>query len=113
LIHGSIWEDQAELDFIGFSLTSIHSLPRINNSQIRTPADFFKSKGVMDTHLMPFKDIISMARNKGAKNIGLGPWNKGDYKEAISILKTEDFSDFESIRFYHLSPKDFKMFYAI
>lgn len=113
LIHGSIWEDQTELDFIGFSLTSIHSLPRTNNSQIRTPADFFKSKGVVDTHLLPFKEIISMARNKGAKNIGLGPWNKGEYQEAIAILKTEDFSDFESIRFYHLSPKDFKMLYAI
>lgn len=113
LIHGSIWEDQEELDFIGFSLTSIHSLPRTNNSQIRTPSDFFKSKGVVDTHLLPFKEIISIARNKGAKNIGLGPWNKGDYQEAIDLMKTEDFSDFESIRFYHLSPKDFKMFYAI
>jgi hypothetical protein len=67
----------------------------------------------VDTHLLPFKEIISMARNKGAKNIGLGPWNKGEYQEAIAILKTEDFSDFESIRFYHLSSKDFKMLYAI
>lgn len=113
LIHGSIWEDRAELDFIGFSLTSLHDLPRTNNSSIRTPADFFKSKGIINTHLMPFKEIISIARDKKAKNIGLGPWNMGNYQETIDLLKTEDLSDFESIRFYHLSPKDFRMLYAL
>lgn len=113
LIHGSIWEDQSELDFIGFSLTSNHRLPATDNTLIQTPADFFKSKGVINTYRLTFNEIISIAREKGAKNIGLGPWNKGNYQETIDLLKTEDLSDFESIRFYHLSPKDFKMLYAI
>ncbi|MBM3186008.1 MAG: hypothetical protein FJZ67_06885 [Bacteroidetes bacterium] len=62
---------------------------------------------------MSLKDIITIARNKEAKNIGLGPWNQGNYHEAISFLQAENLSDFESIRFYHLSPKDFRMLYSL
>lgn len=114
LIHGSIWEDEHMLDFIGISLRSLHTIPRTPNNPYSNPAEYFKSKPkVVDLKGKSFSDIMELAKEKGAKHIGLCPWNLGDYDDVITYLRAKDLSCFESISFYHLNQKDYKSLYAL
>jgi hypothetical protein len=113
LIQCSIWDDKSELDFIGLSLISKQPLTTHSRLNINNPADFFIHQGVINIYKMPFVEILRLAKREGAKRIGLGPWNEGDYRELAGIFNSEELMGIESISFYHLNPKDFKDLYQL
>jgi len=119
IILGSIWEDEQTLDLMGLNLLSKHSLHDYNNdsynknnkeTKIKTVDNFFNAKPkVMDINGKSFSDIIEYSIEKGYKHIGLTPWNKGNYQDVINYLKNINEIPFNSIVFYHLNKKDFKV----
>jgi hypothetical protein len=113
LIQCSIWDNQKDLDFIGLNLVSKQPLTSSHHPQIKNPADFFKYHGVVNINQMHFKEILNLALELGAKNIGLGPWNDGNYLEVGEIIRNEELTGIESVSFYHLNPKDFKDLYQL
>ena len=125
IIHGSIWEDEQTLDMIGLNLLSKHSLYDYNNdnytnhkknnkntenTKINTVDSFFNTKPkVLDIIGKSFAEIMEYCMEKGYKHIGLTPWNKGNYQDVINYLKNLNNKTFNSINFYHLNKKDFKV----
>jgi len=113
LIQCSIWDDQKDLDFIGLNLVSKQPLTSSHHPHIKNPADFFKHQGVVNINQMHFREILNLARELGARNIGLGPWNDGNYLEVGEIIRNEELTGIDSVSFYHLNPKDFKDLYQL
>jgi hypothetical protein len=122
IIHGSIWEDEQTLDVIGLNLLSKYSLRDNNNdnlnknnkknenTKINTVNQFFNAKPkVMDISGKSFSEIVENCEGKGFKHIGLTPWNKGNYQDVINYLRNLNDKTFDSINFYHLNKKDFKV----
>jgi hypothetical protein len=122
IIHGSIWEDEQTLDVIGLNLLSKYSLHDNNNdnlnknnkknenTKINTVNQFFNAKPkVMDISGKSFSEIMEYCMEKGYKHIGLTPWNKGNYQDVINYLRSLNDKTFNSINFYHLNKKDFKV----
>ncbi len=59
---------------------------------------------------LPYDQIICVD-HQGAQKLGLGPWNKGQYREVFEILQSNHVAGFQSIYFYHLSPNDYRELY--
>ena len=112
IVHGSIWEDEIDLDFMGLNLKSNHSLVG-RNSITRNVVDFFESKPkVHNIKEKDFSEILTISNQHHAKRIGLVPWNNGNYDEILNLLNTMPVNNIEFIRFYHLNKGDFKDLYA-
>jgi len=111
ILQRSLWEDESRLDFIAFPLTSRHELLNGSEQGIHSPAEFFRHKGVMDIENLTFYEILDLAHHQGAQKLGLGPWNKGQYREVFEILQSNHVAGFQSIYFYHLSPNDYRELY--
>lgn len=99
------------MDFIAFPLTSRHELLNGSEQGIHSPAEFFRHKGVMDIENLTFYEILDLAHHQGAQKLGLGPWNKDQYREVFEILQSNHVAGFQSIYFYHLSPNDYRELY--
>lgn len=113
IVHGSIWEDEVDLDFMGLNLKSNHSLVG-RNSNTRNVVEFFESKPkVHNIKEKTFSEILTLCNTHKAKRIGLVPWNNGNYDQILNLVNTMPENKIESIRFYHLNKGDFKDLYAL
>ena len=113
IVHGSIWEDEDNLDFIGLNLRSKHQLVgRANGSQ--NVVDFFESKpkvhNIKEKH---FSEIMETCIKSDVKRVGLVAWNNGNYEEIVNLINALPSNNLESIRFYHLNKGDFEDIYAL
>ncbi len=112
IVHGSIWEDEVNLDFIGLNLRSNHQLVGSANGR-QNVVDFFESKpkvhNIKEKH---FSDIMDTCIKSDVKRVGLVAWNNGNYEEIINLINALPSNNMESIRFYHLNKGDFKDMYA-
>lgn len=111
ILQRSLWEDESRLDFIAFPLSSRHELLSGSVQGIHSPAEFFRQKGVMDIEKSTFYEILDLAHHLGAQKLGLGPWNKGQYREVFEILQSDAIRGFQSLYFYHRSPNDYRELY--
>lgn len=109
LIHGSIWQDEDQLDLIGMNLR-----PRTSKKQQQLITDFFLGhERVMNIHGKSFAEIIELAEAQGIERLGLTPWKKGDYKEVIDYLQNHRLKNVRLINFYHLNKRDYKELYQL
>ncbi|GAA4074313.1 hypothetical protein GCM10022389_19820 [Flavobacterium cheonanense] len=113
IVHGSIWEDEDNLDFIGLNLRSKHQLVgRANGSQ--NVVDFFESKPkVQNIKEKHFSEIMETYIKSDVKRVGLVAWNNGNYEEIVNLINALPSNNLESIRFYHLNKGDFEDIYAL
>jgi hypothetical protein len=112
LVHGSIWHDELDLDFIGLNLNN--SVP-LRGSVIRgvsTSKDFFLSKtNVHNIYGLSMKEIIQQAESQGSIKIGIVPWGYSDYSYTLPFLSQLETKSIKEIRFYHLNASDFSAIY--
>jgi hypothetical protein len=113
IVHGSIWEDEDDLDFIGLNLRSKHQLVGRANSR-QNVVDFFESKpkvhNIKEKH---FSEIMDNCIKSDVKRVGLVAWNNGNYEEIVNLINALPSNNLESIRFYHLNKGDFEDIYAL
>jgi len=109
VIHGSIWDDEDQLDVIGLILLSKQSLQGRCRNTINSVDTFFKANPkVLDLYGKTFEEILNYCKTNGYTRIGLTPWLNDNYQEVIQYLKDLNDDFFCSITFYHLNNKDFK-----
>lgn len=99
LVHGSIWEDEDQLDLIGLKLK-----PRQRSRKVD---DFFQGLDVYDLTSKSIEEILKDAEDKKVKHFGLTPWMNGDYEHVMDVLKNYIPTHLEKISFYHLRKKDY------
>jgi hypothetical protein len=113
IVHGSIWEDEDNLDFIGLNLRSKHQLVGRANGRQNVVA-FFESKpkvhNIKEKH---FSEIMDTCIKSDVKRVGLVAWNNGNYEEIVNLINALPSNNLESIRFYHLNKGDFEDIYAL
>ena len=110
VVHGRIWDDENQLDFIGLNLLSRQSLMEGARGEIRSVEDFFRAKPkVMDINGKSFNEILTHCKERGHTRLGLTPWMGGNYQEMLDALRGMRDMPFESIAFYHLNRNDFSM----
>lgn len=113
IVHGSIWEDEDDLDFIGLNLRSKHQLVGTANSR-QNVVDFFESKSkVHNIKEKHFSEIMDTCIKSDVKRVGLVAWNNGNYEEIVNLINALPSNNLESIRFYHLNKGDFEDIYAL
>ena len=109
LIHGSIWEDEADLNLIG-----LHVKPKPRVREKYDIESFFKKNEKVDLiRGAAIEDILSFAEERHIKHLGLTPWMKEDYHHVIEVLRTYQPKHLEKISFYHLRKDDYKMLYEL
>jgi hypothetical protein len=110
IVHGSIWDDEKQLDLIGLNLLSRQPLMGGARGEIRSVDDFFRAKPkVMDINGQSFNEILTHCQERGHKRLGLTPWMGGNYQGVLDALRGMRDMPFESITFYHLNRNDFSM----
>jgi hypothetical protein len=113
IVHGSIWEDEDNLDFIGLNLRSKHQLVGRTNGK-QNVVDFFESKAkVHNIKEKQFSEIMDTCIKSDVKRVGLVAWNNGNYEEIVNLINALPSNNLESIRFYHLNKGDFEDIYAL
>lgn len=113
IVHGSIWEDEDDLDFIGLILRSKHQLVGKTNSR-QNVVDFFENKQkVHNIKEKNFSEIMDTCIKSDVKRVGLVAWNNGNYEEIVNLINALPSNNLESIRFYHLNKGDFEDMYAL
>ena len=113
IVHGSIWEDENDLDFIGLNLRSKHQLVGKANGR-QNVVDFFESKPkVHNIKEKQFLEIMDSCIKSNAKRVGLVAWNNGNYEEIVNLINALPTNNLELIRFYHLNIGDFDDIYAV
>lgn len=109
LIHGSIWEDEANLDLIG-----LHVKPKPGVREKYDIESFFKkNQKVYLIRELAIEDILSYAEDHQIKHLGLTPWMNDDYHHVIEVLRTYRPKQLEKITFYHLRKDDYQMLYDL
>ncbi len=113
LIHGSIWSDTDDLDYIGLKLSNdgvhLHSRGKRN---IRTSGEFFASKPyVHNIQNKSFEEVLADAESNSAEIIGFTPWSENDYDEVLTLLEKHKGTQVKEVRFYHLKKNDFEGIY--
>lgn len=103
IIHGSIWEDEAQLDqlFLRFN----------PNNHIKVTRFFNKKNKISHIGDQPITHVIENAVANNYCNIGLIPWNNGNYKDFFKGLKDLMFQGELNINLYHLNKTDFSDLY--
>lgn len=113
LIHGSIWNDAHDLDFIGLYLSNEGM--RLTDRSIRnikTSSDFFRSKpNVYNLTETTIEDVLIDAETKKAEVIDLVPWGASNYDHVFSFLEQHNTNSIKEVRFYHLNRNDFEGLY--
>jgi hypothetical protein len=113
LIHGSIWTDADDLDYIGLKLSN--DGVRLTSSGIRniqTSSDFFSAKtNVQNLNNKSFEEILRDAESKQAQVLGLTPWGACDYENVLTLLENHQGTQVKEVRFYHLNKNDFAGIY--
>jgi hypothetical protein len=95
----SIWSDMDKLDALFMN--------------IRHYNNFFdkKNKIIHINRNTTIQDIIKIADIRNFENIGISPWNGGDYKDIFNFLVNNKFKSLKNITFYHLNKMDFDSIY--
>jgi hypothetical protein len=113
LIHGSIWTDADDLDYIGLKLSN--DGVRLTSSGIRniqTSSVFFSAKtNVQNLNNKSFEEILRDAESKQAQVLGLTPWGANDYEQVLTLLENHKGTNLKEVRFYHLNNNDFEGIY--
>jgi len=99
LVHGSIWEDEDQLDLIGLKLR-----PRKRSRKVD---DFFQGLDVYDITNKSIEEILKDAEDKKVKHLGLTPWMNGNYDHVMDVLRNYTPIHLKKISFYHLRKKDY------
>jgi hypothetical protein len=111
VVHGSIWENEANLDTIGLSFnpSKLVGNAAYNSQSI---SDFLESKPkVLNLRNKSFDDVLGFCDRYKIKHLGLCPWLNGNYKGVIERLQGDMPQSLEQISFYHLNKGDFQEFY--
>lgn len=108
VVHGSIWEDEHELDCIGLNIR-----PAVSKGREKVTRFFLKFRKVFSINGKTIEEILEYAEENKSKRIGLTPWMKGDYIHVIEVLKNYKSKHLKEITFYHLSKSDYKIFYDL
>ena len=109
LVHGSIWQNEDQLDMIGINLRA-----RTKRFQKELLNDFFLSDNrVVNIYGKSFSEIIELSEARKTGRLGLTPWKKGDYKEVFDCLNCLRVTYLREITFYHLNIGDYKDLYRI
>lgn len=113
LIHGSIWSDADDLDYIGLKLANDGVRLHISGIRnIRTSSEFFASKrNVHNLQNKSFEEILHEAESKKVEVIGLTPWGANDYEEVLALLENHQGANLKEVRFYHINSNDFEGIY--
>jgi hypothetical protein len=107
LVHGSIWEEEDELDLIGLNVK-----PRREVKKEYCIQRFFRELDkVYLIHNLSIETTLGYAEEQKIKHLGLTPWMMEDYTHVIEVLKKYQPKYLERITFYHLGKDDFKMLY--
>jgi hypothetical protein len=106
--HGSIWEDQHQLDCIGLSFPS-DGIPQNRSLSSRQVEFFHNREKVLPISGMTMSDILAYCQEKGIRRIGLTPWMNGNYSNALDELKNYKGKELE-VHLYHLNARDFVLF---
>jgi len=107
VIHGSIWDDESNLDALGIVLGAqkVYGDAGYNSQSI---SDFFRTKPkVFNLKDLSFEDVLLYCESHTIRHLGLCPWMKGSYGEIKNRLRQPLPPSLESIRFYHLNKNDF------
>jgi hypothetical protein len=109
IIHGSIWSDADDLDYIGLKWANNGvQLERRGNRNFRTSGEFFTSKrNVHNLHNKSFEEVLHDAELNKAEVIGLTPWRANDYNEVLALIENHQGANLKEVRFYHLNSNDF------
>jgi hypothetical protein len=109
IVHGSIWEDEQELDMMGINLRE-RDYPRgrysINTFFERIPM-------VYNIHNRSIEEILAYAEENKVQHLGLTPWMNNDYQQVMDVLRTYAPNHLKKLTFYHLRRNDFNMFYRL
>jgi hypothetical protein len=113
LIHGSIWTDADDLDYIGLKLSNDGvRLPSTGIRNIQTSSDFFSAKtNVHNLNNKSIEEILQDAESTGVEILGLTPWGAKDYDKVLALLENHQGTNLKEVRFYHLNNNDFEGIY--
>ncbi|GGE15716.1 hypothetical protein [Psychroflexus salis] len=113
LIHGSIWSDADDLDYIGIKLSNDGvRLPSRENRNFQTSSEFFSAKtNVHNLNNKSVEEILQDAESIRAEVLGLTTWGAGDYEDVFNLLENHQCTQVKEVRFYHLNKNDFAGIY--
>lgn len=106
--HGSIWEDQNQLDCIGLSFPCA-GIPQNRSLSSRQVHFFYNREKVLPIRGLTMSEILTYCQEKGIQRIGLMPWMNGNYSNALEDLKSYKGKELE-VHLYHLNARDFVLF---
>jgi hypothetical protein len=109
IVHGSIWEDEQELDLMGINLRD-----RDNSRGRYSINSFFERIPlVYNIYNRSIEDILAYAEENKVQHLGLTPWMNNDYQQVIDVLRTYSPKHLKKLTFYHLRKNDFNMLYRL
>ncbi len=102
--HKSIWSDVDKLDAIGVSVQC--DIPISDSSNTSIKEYMLRKEKTFNLTGMTMVQILDHCEKHKISNLGLMPWMRGAYAEAVEQIKSFKPSFLKSITFYHLGKND-------
>lgn len=108
LKHGSIWNDEHQLDAIGCNVNNQQSND-VNFSSLTKKTS--RKISLINVSNLTINEILSICKEKNIGHIGLVPWLNGEYLEFYDMISKNEFKYPLKITLYHLHKEDYKSLY--